>query len=693
MADGTSSSSLTPEVGPGARAAPLRLSVFEPGKPPRVVEGVGPVIKVGRAPTSTLRLDDPLVEAVHAVIETASDGTLSIMDLGSRSGTFVNRERIQKKTVSADDEIRVGGTRVRLAADAAMGVETQPAARRPDLHTAVLLGSAAKESPAGERRVAPTAESKDDAQLPLARFGAPPGFGWSPDSERAGDGNGKAGTSTSSPRSRTTAQLGAEGVVLTVRWGTSTVVHRFLDDGEGVTIGSGPTCDLFCSAAHLPSPAFPLLISAGGKRSLHLVPELTGTFTRGDETEPLAVLAGASERAAGRFATSFTVPFPLGSTAQIWLDPFDLEISVTRRPRIARTPWFSSINPLIVLAFFVSLLLNGGTLLVAAIQPDDPHGFSRDRLDGADRFAPTEFKPEVHPLSERERRLLERMASTKVEPKESGRHAGKAGKAGIAEGPQRRAKLGIKAPDTTTLEPGEKKRRDVEVVKSTKLMQELDRIERDPSLGRLFRPTSGGGEFHVTSDWAKGVARGGERATGAGSPSDLGPNGDRRGEGGLGDDGSGEGGGGIDRSVGIGGVNTGGQVQPGRAVLAPKKRAKLAAPTSIGPPVSTGDVSFDGDIDREMVRRVIRQRLKEIQFCYQVEFEKHPNLSGKVVVWFGILTSGEVDRCSIRESTLKNANVEKCMCDKIKRWEFQRSPYGQRVNVTYPFLFKAAGRN
>ncbi|MBI3072338.1 MAG: AgmX/PglI C-terminal domain-containing protein [Deltaproteobacteria bacterium] len=686
MADGTSTSSLTPDGNPKSRVAPLRFSVFEPGKPPRVVDGAGAVVKVGRAPTSTLRLEDPSVEAVHAVIETAPDGGLWLIDLGSRSGTFLNRERIQKKELHPSDEIRFGGTLVRLVTDATMSIETEPAVRHEDLHTAVLLGASSKEGKVAERRSG--LDSRDDAQLPIAGFGAPPGFGWSPEGERTGEGHRGA---TQPGRS---AAQGAEAVVLTVRWGASTVVHRFLGDGEGVSVGDGPASDFFCTAAHLPAPTFPLLIERGGSRWLHLVPELSGTVGRGDSVLPLSALATSAERGPGQFVASFTVPFPLGSTATLWLDPFELELTVARRPRTARTPWFASINPLIVLAFLVSLLLNGGTLLVAAIQPDDPHGFSRDRFDGSDRFSPTQFKPEVHPLSERERRILERMASTKVEPKDGGRrHAGKSGRAGIAEGPQRRAKLGIKAPDTTTLEPGEKKRRDVEVVKSTKLMQELERIERDPSLGRLFRPTGGAGEFHVSSDWGKGVARGGDRASGAGSPTDVGPNGDRQGEGGFGDEGSAEGGGGIDRTVGIGNVNTAGQVQPARAALPLRKRTKLATPAGFGPPVSTGDVTFEGNIDREMVRRIIRQRLKEIQYCYQVEFEKLPNLSGKVIVSFGILTSGEVDGCKIRESTLKNANVEGCMCSKIKRWEFQRSPYGERVTVTYPFLFKAAGRN
>ena len=53
------------------------------------------VIKVGKLSSSHLRLEDESVSRMHAVIEVSGDD-ISIIDLGSTTGTVVNGQKINK---------------------------------------------------------------------------------------------------------------------------------------------------------------------------------------------------------------------------------------------------------------------------------------------------------------------------------------------------------------------------------------------------------------------------------------------------------------------------------------------------------------------------------------------------------------------------------------------------------------------
>ncbi|HEY5938233.1 MAG TPA: FHA domain-containing protein [Kofleriaceae bacterium] len=64
------------------------------------------VIKVGKVPSAHIKLDDPSVSRMHAIIEV--DDEPSIIDLGSRTGTHVNGVTVNKAVLRAGDQIRIG---------------------------------------------------------------------------------------------------------------------------------------------------------------------------------------------------------------------------------------------------------------------------------------------------------------------------------------------------------------------------------------------------------------------------------------------------------------------------------------------------------------------------------------------------------------------------------------------------------
>ncbi len=78
-----------------------------------------PVIKVGKLSSSHLRLEDDTVSRMHAVIEVTGPGDVSIIDLGSTKGTFVNGQKVNKAKLQSGDEVTLGDTRIEVAIGAA----------------------------------------------------------------------------------------------------------------------------------------------------------------------------------------------------------------------------------------------------------------------------------------------------------------------------------------------------------------------------------------------------------------------------------------------------------------------------------------------------------------------------------------------------------------------------------------------
>lgn len=71
------------------------------------------VIKIGRLQTAQLRVVDPDVSRIHAVIEVTGDA-VQVIDLGSASGTLVNGAAVNRARLSPGDALVVGATAIRV---------------------------------------------------------------------------------------------------------------------------------------------------------------------------------------------------------------------------------------------------------------------------------------------------------------------------------------------------------------------------------------------------------------------------------------------------------------------------------------------------------------------------------------------------------------------------------------------------
>ena len=109
------------------------------------------------------------------------------------------------------------------------------------------------------------------------------------------------------------------------------------------------------------------------------------------------------------------------------------------------------------------------------------------------------------------------------------------------------------------------------------------------------------------------------------------------------------------------------------------------------PEVIPGILSVRGTLDKEIIRRTIRRHINEVRFCYEQELTTHRELAGRMVVQFNIAGNGQVLSSVMQSSTLGNVRVESCTLLAVRRWEFPKPQGGGLVNVSYPFVFAAAG--
>ena len=64
-------------------------------------------INVGRHPESDIHLDDVTVSRQHCRFDCSTEA-LSVQDLGSTNGTYVNEQRVEQSALTAGDQILIG---------------------------------------------------------------------------------------------------------------------------------------------------------------------------------------------------------------------------------------------------------------------------------------------------------------------------------------------------------------------------------------------------------------------------------------------------------------------------------------------------------------------------------------------------------------------------------------------------------
>ncbi|AKF08832.1 AgmX/PglI C-terminal domain-containing protein [Sandaracinus amylolyticus] len=104
-----------------------------------------------------------------------------------------------------------------------------------------------------------------------------------------------------------------------------------------------------------------------------------------------------------------------------------------------------------------------------------------------------------------------------------------------------------------------------------------------------------------------------------------------------------------------------------------------------GPDGQCGQVA--GGLSREQIRLVVTRNRGQVRHCYEQALQQRPDLAGRLSVAWTVHPEGRVTTAVVGNgSDLRNAEVEQCVLQAVRRWQFPATD--GMTAVTYPFLFQ-----
>lgn len=122
----------------------------------------------------------------------------------------------------------------------------------------------------------------------------------------------------------------------------------------------------------------------------------------------------------------------------------------------------------------------------------------------------------------------------------------------------------------------------------------------------------------------------------------------------------------------------------------PTAQATPQAPTP--PPAAEASEAEAINPERQdAIERVFQRKVVELQDCWTQEYEKTHDrkLEGNLTLQIMIAASGQPSAVKVLESTLKNANIERCVTQQVLGWNFPEGsttvPYTRTVHLGAQF--------
>ena len=101
--------------------------------------------------------------------------------------------------------------------------------------------------------------------------------------------------------------------------------------------------------------------------------------------------------------------------------------------------------------------------------------------------------------------------------------------------------------------------------------------------------------------------------------------------------------------------------------------------------ITVGQPNAQGDLEKALIRSVVRGHARELLACYDTQVAKQPELRGTVSSQFFITPNGDVASSSASGVA---PTVSTCIADLIKTFAFPKPKGGGGVQVNYPFTFR-----
>ncbi len=646
---------------------PLTLKVFKSGALVASRDYDRDIIKIGRLASAHLCLDDDKVSRIHSVIEVAPDGRLSIIDMGSVEGTYVNGKRVNKGLIAFGDEIRLGNTTIRVetpvpgavavVAPAPVPAVQQPAPRAPasasaDVARATAASTLAQSaSVPAQSYVQPAVVEPVEVRRPAAKAPPPP----PPVVARAAP-QPKARHAEARLHPSTALGKGPLGLELRLRWGDQILAETYLPPGDkgGASVGSSPAATFDVGETSLPVDPFELVKADGHSFVLRFGGKMGGELERKGQTIPLS--RTPEQGMAQRDGEAYAIALEAADVARVQVGRLVVDVCFTAPPDKVAVPWSQRVD-WTALNIFLLVFFLGAVGLVATLNRAATGDEYADELSANNAIL---TKLLIKPPEMQKNPFIAQLNQSKEKAAAaSAAFKGDEGKSGKRNAPERNTKSAPKAIDPNSKD------------QARLIAQKIFGGKGPNGMAVLFGTNGLGGALQAALGGIKGTTVG-----------------DAGGVLGMGLKGGGGGGGGTGNTLGIGSVGTkgvaGGQGSYGTGVtLGGKKTADIA--------IAASDPEITGSIDRELIRRVVRSHLDQLRYCYEVQLTKNPKLSGKVAVKWVVTEQGTVSSSVVAQTTTGNNELDTCVAGRVLTWVFPKPKGGGVAVVTYPFIFKEPG--
>jgi hypothetical protein len=637
---------------------PVILRIYLNGQLHHTTQHTADQIVIGNNDEAHVQLKDTAIAAVHAVID-ERDAGYYVSDLGSQTGTFRNGQRVSDEKLQSGDELQVGPYRIEFF----IGIPKPTQAPHPTPAAPKASAPEAERPP----DVAVKSQRKSDAPAaqPKGKAAAPSAVGAvvvAPSSTFAG---GLVDQNARMKKSRGPA------VEVVVVWRDRVLGTYQFSGKREVSIGSSSKNSIVVPLLGLTKNEHHLLsVTSAGVR-VHLTADMAGDYFKDEERLHISDLKRKNRVV--QEGSGFALDLAQGEAVRVTLHGELLSVYVryvpeTASPIAAPILDFTASESTAVLMSFVIAAIFGLYMLIYSPKPPEEEALAEQPIRKATVTFNVPKKPVVEVSEEPKQKQI-----VKVSMDEAVRQTTKSDPGQAAElRPSATNKKSAAASSTIkqggTVNTGKAAAGAQSETRDVTKIGLLSTFGGKGTQNQLSKAYSGSGE--LVGDAAKATGYSGSAEDRAGES--LGGRLKNIGAGGKGT-----------ATYGIAGVGTQGKgtgtFGSGTGGIGKRGRVDLN--------IGESDAEFSGSIDREAIRRVIRENLKLFENCYNQALRRNSDAYGKVEITWNIEERGRATKAFVKSNSVGDKPMGECIARVIRGLTFPEPPPDQVAQVTYPFVF------
>ncbi len=701
---------------------PIVLRVYLDGQLEDVKQFTDSQVVIGKNNGLQLQLTGKYIAPLHAVIEERDNGYY-ISDLGSEHGVFINGQRALDQKIESGSEISIGSYKLQFF----VGVPTTTAPATPQIDNDEIESTpsviiepevqapikevkveAPKEKPPvvkektseGPKKEEPVAKVEEDV-VAIEETSEPEEelVKVAPPVVKANSAPAPTSNSSNKGHFAPPSQVNnwmpilepGKGTVVevSVAWKERIISSHHFNNNKVVTIGSDSSCDINVPALGANSEKYTLL-KVESVAKLNLTPQMSGYYVNEDkQSTPIADLFRDNKIV--RTPNGHILDVAFGDMVVLELEGGLLTLYIRYVPQAPKTfgaPIFdltTAESTAVVLAAVVASIFSLYMMVYSPVDLADENLIEEALVRKAKVTfkVPQRKKPAPKKIEIVQQKKPKKIVKVKDQPKKA--------KAPVPK-PKQSAKTPIKKSGKAASLMKQKKKTNKaasafkkggSVKTSDKGGANLKSKKVDPnSMGMLGVFSKGGvkSQLNKTSVGAGELIGDANKKTGEAGFSE-----DRAGEG-LGGKLNQGGGSGGTNVVGIGDIKTGNGTGLGGPGNGP---GGLGDKGSASIQIDGSDAEFEGSMDKEAIRRVIRSNKRAIKACYELALNRNKDLYGKLVLQWSIVERGKAIKPKVVSNSLNDRKVASCIIRKLVTWRFPEPPENTEGIVTFPFVFSS----